>query len=346
MHLPIVLDKGFKLLPPVFKEAFKTSVCEIGSSIGERDVLKITVNQVELKFNIYYAQQISHLQLHYIQRDATDAFKADFLPTLVVCPVIYPKVAKKLVEMNVNYIDSTGNVYINEKTIYILSPGKKPNTKDVPTKSRLFGESGIKLLFALLQDQEAVNFPYRELAQLINISPASITILYKEMLKSGYLLENYDDNKRLIRKRELLQRWVSGYQEILRPKLFTGMYQSIKKDFVRNYANQPIDDWQGSWGGEPAGAIYTKYLVPEILTMYVPKDDKTWMKKMSLVPSDGKQDIEVLQYFWDKDHPLFKIKPHTVPPLIVYAELTASGDSRNQETAQKIYDEYLQFIEQ
>jgi hypothetical protein len=69
------------------------------------------------------------------------------------------------------------------------------------------------------------------------------------------------------------------------------------------------------------------------------------MKKMSLVPVNDHQDLEVFRYFWDKDHPLFKVEPNLVPPLIVYAELIATGDSRNQETARKICDEYLQFIE-
>jgi hypothetical protein len=346
MHLPIVLDNGFKLLPPVFKEAYKKSVCMMNHIMGQRDIFMITINGVELKFNLYYAQQISHLQLNYIQREAIDALKEDQLPTLVICPVIYPKIAQKLSDLNINYMDALGNVNINEKTVYIRNSGKKATSEVIATKGRLFGETGLKLLFALLQDQEAVNLPYRDLAKLMNISPASITILYKEMTRSGYLFEDYDDRKRLLRKRELLQRWVTGYQEILRPKILIGMYQSFKKDFIRNYANLPIDEWQGSWGGEPAAAIYTKHLTPGILTMYVPKDEKIWMKKMSLIPVEEKQEIEVLQYFWNKDHPLFMIEPYTVPPLLAYAELAASGDSRNLETAQKIYDEYLQFIEQ
>jgi hypothetical protein len=346
MHLPVVLKEGFNALPPAFREAHKSAICTMGYATGERDILNITVNGVELKFNMFWAQQISHLQLNYIARDASEALKAEHLPTLVISPVIYPKIAQKLVDMNVNYIDQFGNVYINEKTIYIQNSGKKLPTGNKITKSRLFGETGLKLLFALLQDPEAVNFPYRDIAKLVNISPASITILFKEMVKDGYLLEDYDDSKRLLRKRDLLQRWVNGYKEILRPKLMIGTYESFKKEVVRNFAILPVAEWHGAWGGEPAGAVYTKYLSPEILTLYVPETGKAWMKSMSLIPADGKYEIEVLKYFWDKDHPLFIVEPNTVPPLLAYAELVESGDSRNIETAQKIYDEYLQFIEQ
>ncbi len=346
MHLTGVIKKGFELLPPVFKGAYKGLHVEIGSlPLGKNNLLTFKVNDVELKFNIYYANQISHLQLNYIQREAADAQKEAGLPTMVISPIIYSKIALKLADMNVNYLDSLGNAYINEKTIYLQHGGQKPKAGSATAKGRLFGESGLKLLFALLQDEEAVNFRYRELAKIVAISPASVTILFKEMLKYGYLFENYDGSKRLLKRRELLQRWIEGYQENLRPKLMIGRYQTFKKDLVRNFAELQIGDWQGNWGGEPAAALYTKYLVPQVLTMYVPADEKCWMKKMSLIPVDANQDLEVFSYFWDKDHPLFKVKPNLVPPLIVYAELMATEDSRNQETAQKIYDEYLQFIE-
>src|SRR5476651_753420 len=84
-----------------------------------------------------------------------------------------------------------------------------------------------------------------EIAEMVGISPASITIFYKEIMKSGYLLEKYDDSKRLLRKRELLQRWVTGYQETLRPKLLIGAHQTVKEGLVRNFTEQPIEDSQG-----------------------------------------------------------------------------------------------------
>ena len=346
MDFPHIIRNGFKLLPPVFREAYKTAQVMMGYAIGERNTLTFNINGVELKFNIYYAPQLGHLQLHYIKRDAADALKENHLPTLVLSPVIYPRIATKLMEMNINYLDAIGNVYINEQTVYILNSKKKPDASMKPTKSRLFGEAGLKLIFALLQDPEAIDIPYRELAKLTGISPASITILYKEMMQSEYLLENVDGSKRLLRKRDLLQRWVTAYQETLRPKLVIGKYQFFRKEVIRTYKEQPISDWQGNWGGEAAAAIYTNYLKPKQLTMYVPPEGKKWMNKLTLLPVETNPDIEVLRYFWDYNHPLFRVEPNLAPPLLVYAELAASNDSRNQETAQRIYNEFLQFIEQ
>lgn len=347
MAAPEVLQKAFKLLPADFKIAYKKANYHLNYAVSppKADVFKITLKGIDLEFNVYYLDHVSHLQLNYIERDVKHTKEEQNLPTLVISKIIYPKIAAKLIEMGINYIDATGNLYINEKNVYILITGKKTTVNTIHTKSRLFGETGIKLLFVLLQDEEAAHLSYRELADAVQISPASISILYKEMIRNGYLLEEEGVHKRLLRKRELLQRWVNGFREVLRPKLVIGSYQSLKKDFVRNYATLPIDEWSGSWGGEPAAAIYTNYLIPETLTLFIPKDEKGWMKKMGLVPVNDNQDIDILRYFWDINNPLFKIRANVVPPLLAYAELAASEDSRNLETAQKIYDEYLQFIE-
>jgi hypothetical protein len=51
---------------------------------------------------------------------------------------------------------------------------------------------------------------------------------------------------------------------------------------------------------------------------------------------DGK--IEVYQRFWT----IGENGQQTVPSLLVYADLIYSGDPRNLETAQRIYERYLQ----
>ncbi|WP_110831104.1 type IV toxin-antitoxin system AbiEi family antitoxin [Pedobacter nutrimenti] len=59
-------------------------------------------------------------------------------------------------------------------------------------------------------------------------------------------------------------------------------------------------------------------------------------------------EIEVLKFFWEKDHPIFKVAVYPsilVPPILVYAELITSEDSRDIETAQRIFDEYIQFTD-
>jgi len=58
-----------------------------------------------------------------------------------------------------------------------------------------------------------------------------------------------------------------------------------------------------------------------------------------MVLHDPDGDAEVLEAFWqfEFDWP----HPELVPPLLIYADLLATGDARNLETARIIYEQEL-----
>ena len=55
---------------------------------------------------------------------------------------------------------------------------------------------------------------------------------------------------------------------------------------------------------------------------------------------DRNGDIELREKFWEFDTE--GTDRAVVPPLLVYADLLATGDTRNIETAKVIYSDYLQ----
>jgi len=55
--------------------------------------------------------------------------------------------------------------------------------------------------------------------------------------------------------------------------------------------------------------------------------------------TNPKGNVEILRTFWDTRCDW--TDPEIVPPLLVYADLLATGDPRNLETARRIYDEQL-----
>jgi hypothetical protein len=59
------------------------------------------------------------------------------------------------------------------------------------------------------------------------------------------------------------------------------------------------------------------------------------IKNYRLMP-DKNGEIEVLDMFWNPT------EGKTAPPLLVYTELMLEGGKRNKETAEKIYNEYIQ----
>ncbi len=93
------------------------------------------------------------------------------------------------------------------------------------------------------------------------------------------------------------------------------------------------------WGGETAGALLTGHLVPEIYTLYTAKPNVEAMKDLKLL-TDPNGNVELIDMFWNKAL-MEKDDNQSVPPLLAYADLATSLDSRNRETAERIKQKYL-----
>ena len=61
------------------------------------------------------------------------------------------------------------------------------------------------------------------------------------------------------------------------------------------------------------------------------------MKNYRLVP-DINGNVKIFKKFWENED----VNNNVVHPLLAYTDLINKGDRRCTETAQKIYDEYLQ----
>lgn len=84
--------------------------------------------------------------------------------------------------------------------------------------------------------------------------------------------------------------------------------------------------------GEPAAAIVTGHLRPEIVTVYGDTGFAALARKIR--PSKDKHgNLEALQKFWAFEVAQDDQQPPLVPPLLVYADLIATADARNRETA-------------
>ena len=57
------------------------------------------------------------------------------------------------------------------------------------------------------------------------------------------------------------------------------------------------------------------------------------------IKKDPNGDIEILRVFWKFETD--ELDKNTVPPLLIYADLLATGDARNIETARMIYEKEL-----
>ncbi len=258
-------------------------------------------------------------------------------PLIIVAEKIFPKLKEMLREKKIAYLDIAGNIYINTDTNYIWIDGNKPIEAKKTVTNRAFTKTGLKTVFYLLINKEAINMPYRKLAEATNVALGNITNVIDGLKDAGFILQINDNTLKLKKQKALLERWLVGYRETLKPTLLIGKYRFWDNEKLLNWQLLPIHIGENLWGGEPAGEILTNYLKPENLTLYT--NHKTALvTKWTLIP-DLNGNVELYKKFWTDE--ILDQKKYA-PPLLVYADLMITDDPRCQETAQMIYNKYLE----
>ena len=252
---------------------------------------------------------------------------------LLVTRYVTPQVADLLKEIDIPFIDTAGNAYINQPPLYVFIKGNKLAVEPRPEPiQRAFRPAGLQTLFALLCNPGMENEPFRKIAKAADVALGTVNRVMKELAKMGYLIDLGKGGRRLVRKDNLLKRWITAYPETLRPKLIKGRYKTIKNHW---WEDIDIRDFDAYWGGEVAAAYLTDYLRPDTVTIYTKQPiGKLVLKNRLTKDPDG--NVEVLNAFWNFEH--FYLDNKLVHPILVFADLMATGDTRNIETAGMIYD--------
>ncbi|MDN6327570.1 MAG: hypothetical protein L0J48_06030, partial [Alkalibacterium sp.] len=261
-------------------------------------------------------------------------------PIILIAEYISRKATQELKKRGINYIDVAGNAYIKHQDLAIFIEGQKNTKKDKTNQSRAFQETGLKIIFHLLNKPENLQDSYRRIAEQAEVSVGSVSNVMAELEALNYLLKT-NDKRVLKNKTELVERWVVDYNATLRPRILRKRMRFIDQENLRNWQNIDLNTANGSilWGGEPGGAILTESLRPEQFTIFTDLDLSIVANKLRLVPSE-EGTVEVLQKFWKNN-----VNNNPVAPaLLVYADLINSGYGRNIETAKKILERELQYI--
>jgi hypothetical protein len=260
---------------------------------------------------------------------------------LLICQYIPKPLKQELKDNKFNYLEAAGNCFIHTPDLFIYINDQQVTETRLPAEGKLWKTAGLKFLFAVLRNPEVLNYPYRRIAEEAGVALGNIGGLLDEMKNEGFLREGIELKKKtlFIEQRErLIQRWAEGFRTTLKPRLMMGTFRFINKENTGNWNNIPTGLFK--WGGENAGALLTNFLTPEKFTLYTKEPKTVLMKMLQLVP-DPNGNIEMLEQFWTDAPQAPEGKNGTVPPLLAYAELITSFDSRNRETAERIKLKYL-----
>jgi len=260
---------------------------------------------------------------------------------IVISRYIPMPVKNMLQKEKINYLETSGNCYINRKNFFLHINDQKVSKERENEKSKIWNAAGLKFVVAILHNPDLLNQPYRTIAEEASIGLGTVGKLLDDLKKERFLKEGKIKDKAVLfleRRNELINKWVTLYNTVLRPKQIAGTFR-----ITGNATLKDIKLPRGIlWGGEMAGAKLTKFLKPENFELYTVLPKNEVMKLLKIVP-DINGNIELLHIFWNENITSGDNinEMQVVPPLIAYADLLASHDSRNYETAERIKEKYL-----
>jgi hypothetical protein len=254
-------------------------------------------------------------------------------PLIIIANYIVPDLRKQLRDHKINYLDRGGNFYLDIGPTMIWIEGQKPPPREKAMANRPFTKTGLRVVFYLLINPNDLNRPYRYLAAKTGTALGNVANVFKALTENGFLLPVDHQRVTWQNKKALLQRWLAGWGDTLKPALLRGKYTFLKNENFRNWGDLPIKG-ETVWGGEPAAENMTHYLTPGKLTLYTTQEKAYYIQQWKLIP-DPNGHLEIYEKFWEGGIENF------APPLLVYADLLMTGDPRCLETAEMIYQQYL-----
>ena len=259
---------------------------------------------------------------------------------LLITNYVNDMMAEFLKKNRIDFIDATGNAYINQPPIYIYIKGNKRRDKFQNTPpGQAFRPTGLKVVFTFLCDPLIMNTNYRTIAQTAGVALGNIGGLIIDLKRQGFLLDKGKQGYKLIQKQHLLDRFVEEYPQKLRHQLLLGKFRGDldwwgKKD-------RGFDD--ALWGGEVAAAKMGNYLKPQTMTVYIKQGFLNDFLLKNRLKKDANGEVEILKIFWATNNPADY--QGLVHPILAYADLIATGNQRNIEAAKDIYEhDVIRFI--
>jgi hypothetical protein len=261
--------------------------------------------------------------------------RADTRDWILVTRYVTPAQADDLKAHNLAFLDTAGNAFINQQDLHIFIKGQKRTDNDKNRKTGFYRPADLKAIFGFLCMEGLEAKTHEEITEATGVGLGTVNRLIHALEQEGYVLRLKGRARRLVRKKHLLEQWVTLYPQRLRQKQMIGRFAGPQETWWIDI--DPIA-FNAQWGGEIAGRLLTQHLKPQTVTLYATKQPDALIVQQRL-RKDAGGDVEILKRFWN--FPTAGERADVVPALLVYADLLATGDDRNIETAQMVYEQHL-----
>ncbi len=272
---------------------------------------------------------------------------------ILFAPYISAPAGARLRSRNINYVDLAGNCFVAfDKNHTATIEGRKPAVPRDGTRG--IGSAGYRVIFTLLTRPALVESSVREVAEQAGVSKSGVSLTMRRLERDG-IIGRTRTRPVLARPRALLDRWLVGYETVLRPRLVYGRYTS--RAASRAALDEMLDErlhhgelgpgwWQDAegkairwaWGGAAAAHRLTGHFRGTETILHFSEEPIVATGALELRES-ASGDIT----FLGVPSPTAFPSPTStaVDPLLVYSELVISKDERAIEAAKEIYERYL-----
>jgi hypothetical protein len=256
---------------------------------------------------------------------------------LLVTTFVTPALAEECRKLDLPFLDTAGNLYLPTDTFVVDIRGMRPPARPLKDTYRANNPTGLKIVFALLCRPALAGATYREIAKFAEVALGAIGPVLNDLKERGYIQKTKTQQGVLLRRRELLNEWVTYYPASLRPTLRPRRYQADREQLT----HVELEAFRAYWGGEYGAEKLTRYLKAEHFLIYAPATTTLTpllAKARMRLAADG--NTEILETFWHAE--LLDHAIDIAPPLLVYADLMATTDGRNIEAAKEVYERFLE----
>lgn len=329
-----ILEQAFKAISEslVATRQSEINLLEPLDKKSQNDLIaEVTIDSVRLRYLVEVKGKITKADKVILSMSEKDCR----CQRIILTSYVNPEMADELKLAGIEFADTAGNIYLNQPPVFVFIKGNKLKESAKVSIKRAFKTAGLKIIYSLLTTPGLVNATYREIAGTAGVSLGSVDYTMSDLKELGFLRRRGNEELFLTRKEELLKRWVQGYSEQLRPKLIMGTFNGPEAW----WKNGKASPFPGLWGGEIAAGKMTDYLSPEIITLYVGSNDLTQILLKNRLKKDPEGKVEILEKFWPVEEK--EQENDLVHPFLVYADLIASGDPRNAEVAEMIYEKHI-----
>ncbi len=259
---------------------------------------------------------------------------------MLFAPYVPGKLGKELAEGRLSYIDAVGNCHVTigrDRQLLAHVEGRKPERA---SGARSAGRApSHQVAFALLARPALVDATIREIALAAGVGRTAVADNLKRLEEQGFIARSRS-GAALVRRGELLDRWLAAYADVLRPRAIIGTYrtQVTEPEALEAHIEKVCADRVWAFGGGAAAWRMTHHYRGLATVLHVDTAPPELLRNLRAIPArDGA--LTLLRGAGTIAYD--GIAPHLAHPLLVYAEMAISSDPRMREAAHELREKFI-----